>query len=99
MHVKRLSVAEFVATADHLWAEIAECFPRVFGTRPGPSEIQSWKNSYPALARVLRGLPDAAQECSVFLELSMPSSSTRADVLLTDWTRPLLEQSSSMQTS
>ena len=82
MYLKRLSIAEFVASADHLWADVGEQFPRVFGIRPGPSEIQSWKNSYPALARVLSKLPASAQECVIFLEFGMPSSSTRADVLI-----------------
>jgi hypothetical protein len=44
--------------------------------------MESWKNSYHALASALDGLPAPMQECSVYLEFGMPSSSTRADVLL-----------------
>src|SRR5688572_10220503 len=55
-------------------------FVTCYGSEPGPSEVQSWRNSLRALAQAVTraGLPDAG----VLLEYKLPLTSKRVDCLI-----------------
>ena len=59
---------------------VSEGFQRNFGWLPGASEQTSWERSLPELASVLEA--GGNLDCEVFVELQMPLSSARCDVLL-----------------
>lgn len=82
MYLVRLTVDDFVRRAPALWEELSDRFKLVHGQKPGPSEVTSWKNSLPALARVLDRPVSSMRTCTIYLEYGMPGSSTRADVVL-----------------
>lgn len=63
-------IAELVATG----------FQRCFGFLPGESERQSWRQSLPLVAKSLSGA--GIQYGHVFVELQMPLSSARCDLLI-----------------
>jgi DUF2075 family protein len=60
---------------------IHDAYQKRLGKRVSPSEVQSWKESLVALAKVLRheSIPD---ECGVAVEYGIPQSGKRIDVLL-----------------
>lgn len=82
MYAMKLTVAEFVARAEHLYRDLEESFRLVYGNRPGESEVNSWRYSLPQLARVLALSTDGVLQADIYLEYSMPSSSARADALI-----------------
>lgn len=65
MFLKKLMVGEFTNSAPQLWQELQERFREVHGYRPGPSEINSWKQSLPALANILIQAADPIKDCVV----------------------------------
>jgi uncharacterized protein len=82
MYLMKLLVSEFTQRANNLWRDLQERFEAAHGYRAGDSEVKSWRKSLPALADVLRGTPKSVQECLVYLEYGMPSSSSRADAVI-----------------
>lgn len=81
MFAMRLTVGEFIDGASSLWKDMQGGYKAAFGCRAGESEVNSWRNSYPALAEVLAAAP-AVRVCQIFLEYGMPSSFCRADALI-----------------
>jgi uncharacterized protein len=83
MHLYRGQTNSFIADALHsrLAPLIAERFFNEFRYRPPHSEVAAWQNSLSAMAHVLNlaGLNDQG----VLVELKLPLTSKRLDVLLT----------------
>ena len=85
MPLLRMSVHEFVdrCQQDTVADDLAECHRQARLGRLEDGEIRSWRNSLPALARVLdeAGL----QHVEVLIEYQLALSSLRADVVLAGW--------------
>ena len=73
------SAAEFIDMAPRstLTAHLVEQFERMWGHKPGASEVLSWKNSLTALSTVVDGA--ALQASGVGVELRLPNNSRRID--------------------
>ncbi|MFD8690723.1 DNA/RNA helicase domain-containing protein [Streptomyces sp. NPDC059651] len=85
MPLLRMTVREFVdrCQQDRIADELAERHRQARLGRLEDGEIRSWRNSLPALARVLdeAGL----QQVEVLIEYQLALSSLRADVVLAGW--------------
>ncbi len=83
MHLYQGSSAQFIADAvqARLANQLAERFFQEFRYRPAQSEVNAWRNSLGAMAHVLQ-LADLTDQ-GVLVELKLPLSSKRLDVLLT----------------
>ena len=87
MHLYQGTSQQFIADATQarLANQIAERFFLEFRYRPGPSEVRSWQNSLGAMANVLQ-LADLRDQ-GILVELKLPLSSKRLDVLITGQNR------------
>ena len=81
-YLKRMKVHDFISLAGEVCEDLKENFKKVHRHEAGPSEINSWKNSLPELAKVLQKTSDAVKECSIYFEYNMPGCSSRADVFI-----------------
>src|SRR3954454_20785177 len=83
MHLYQGSSEQFIADATQarLANQLADRFFDEFRYRPAPSEVTSWRNSLSAMANVLQ-LADLRDQ-GVLVELKLPLSSKRLDVLIT----------------
>ena len=83
MHLYQGTSEQFIADAvqARLANLLADRFFDEFRYRPAPSEVNSWRNSLAAMANVLQ-LADLKDQ-GVLVELKLPLSSKRLDVLIT----------------
>ena len=83
MHLYQGTSEQFIADAvqARLANQLAERFFQEFRYKPAPSEVTSWQNSLGAMAKVLQ-LADLREQ-GVLVELKLPLSSKRLDVLIT----------------
>ena len=83
MHLYQGTSEQFIADAvqARLANLLADRFFDEFRYRPSPSEVTSWRNSLVAMANVLQ-LADLRDQ-GVLIELKLPLSSKRLDVLIT----------------
>ena len=83
MHLYQGTSQQFIADATQarLANQLAERFFHEFRYKPAPSEVRSWQNSLGAMANVLQ-LADLRDQ-GVLVELKLPLSSKRLDVLIT----------------
>jgi uncharacterized protein len=83
MHLYRGTTQEFIgdATQARLANQLSDRFFAEFRYRPSPSEVASWHNSLLAMANVLQ-LADLTDQ-GILVELKLPLSSKRLDVLIT----------------
>jgi uncharacterized protein len=83
MHLYQGTSEQFIADAvqARLANLLADRFFDEFRYRPAPSEVNSWRNSLAAMANVLQ-LADLRDQ-GVLVELKLPLSSKRLDVLIT----------------
>lgn len=83
MHLYQGTSAQFIADAvqARLANQLVERFFQEFRYRPGLAEVNSWRNSLGAMAHVLQ-LADLRDQ-GVLVELKLPLSSKRLDVLIT----------------
>ncbi len=83
MHLYQGTSEQFIADAvqARLANLLADRFFDEFRYRPAPSEVNSWRNSLAAMAQVLQ-LADL-RDHGVLVELKLPLSSKRLDVLIT----------------
>jgi hypothetical protein len=83
LHLYRGTSAQFIADATQarLANQLSERFFEEFRYRPAPSEVMSWRNSLGAMANVLQ-VADLTDQ-GILVELKLPLSSKRLDVLLT----------------
>jgi hypothetical protein len=83
MHLYEGSTAAFIGDAaqNRLATNLADRFFAEFRYRPGPAEVMSWRNSLAAMASVLQ-LADLTDQ-GILVELKLPLSSQRLDVLIT----------------
>jgi hypothetical protein len=82
MFATRMPVEEFIRQTGSLWKDLEQQVPKAFGLTVSTSEINSWKNSLPALAEVLELAKPAVRQCVIYLEIGLPGSSCRADALI-----------------
>ena len=54
MFLQKLKVKDFLNKAEIIWVEVARKFRSEFGYNATTAEINSWKNSYPFLAEMLK---------------------------------------------
>ncbi len=82
MHLFDSSVPDFVYLAQQgeIAAELRQQFSEKFDTEPSDEEFQSWNNSLFELAEVLSD--SSFKNSHIFLEMRMPLSSARCDVML-----------------
>lgn len=73
----------FLADVDArtLVAKLVDAHEQTLGTPPGSAEVESWRNSLPALAAVLRA--PAFEAKGVLVELLMPLNGRRCDAVVT----------------
>ena len=83
MHLYQGTTQQFIgdATQARLASQLADRFFQEFRYRPSPSEVTSWRNSLGAMATVLQ-LADLTER-GILVEVRLPLSSRRLDVLLT----------------
>ena len=83
MHLYQGSTHQFIADATQarLANQLSDRFFDEFRYRPAPSEVTSWRNSLGAMASVLQ-LADLTEQ-GILVELKLPLSSKRLDVLIT----------------
>jgi len=83
VHLYQGTSEQFIgdATQARLANLLADRFFEEFRYRPGPSEVTSWRNSLLAMASVLQ-VADLTDQ-GILVELKLPLSSKRLDVLLT----------------
>jgi uncharacterized protein len=83
MHLYQGTTQEFIgdATQARLANQLSDRFFGEFRYRPSPSEVTSWYNSLLAMANVLQ-VADLTDQ-GVLVELKLPLSSKRLDVLIT----------------
>jgi hypothetical protein len=83
VHLYQGTTEQFIADAvqARLANQLADRFFIEFRYRPAPSEVTSWRNSLSAMATVLQRADLLDQ--GVLVELKLPLSSKRLDVLLT----------------
>lgn len=83
MHLYQGTSEQFIgdATQARIANYLSERFVEEFRYRPAPSEVTSWRNSLQAMASVLQ-LADLRDQ-GVLVELKLPLTSKRLDVLLT----------------
>jgi len=83
MHLYQGSTRQFIADATQarLANMLSDRWFDEFRYRPSPSEITSWRNSLSAMAHVLQAADLTDQ--GILVELKMPLSSKRLDVLIT----------------
>jgi hypothetical protein len=83
LHLYQGSTRQFIAdaTQSRLANQLADRFFDEFRYRPAPSEVESWRNSLSAMATVLQ-LSDLTDQ-GILVELKLPLSSKRLDVLIT----------------
>jgi hypothetical protein len=83
VHLYQGTTRQFIgdATQARLASQLTDRFLDEFRYRPSPSEVTSWRNSLGAMAQVLR-LADLTDQ-GILVELKLPLSSKRLDVLLT----------------
>src|SRR5579862_4008931 len=84
MFLSELRVSDFIlqVKTPQFWEDLKKQFKLVHGVSVEGPELNSWKNSLPALAEVLSKTSQAVMNSMVYIEYGMPSSSCRADVLL-----------------
>ncbi len=83
MHLYQGTSEQFIADATQarLANQLADRFFDEFRYRPPPSEVHAWQNSLGAMATVLQ-LADLTDQ-GILVELKLPLSSKRLDVLIT----------------
>ena len=83
MHLYQGSTRQFIADATQarLATMLSDRWFDEFRYRPSPSEVTSWRNSLSAMAHVLQTADLTDQ--GILVELKMPLSSKRLDVLIT----------------
>ena len=83
MHLYQGSTRQFIADATQarLANMLSDRWFDEFRYRPSPSEVTSWRNSLSAMAHVLQAADLTDQ--GILVELKMPLSSKRLDVLIT----------------
>ncbi len=83
MHLYQGTSEQFIADAvqARIANQLADRFFAEFRYRPAPSEVTSWRNSLLAMANALQ-LADLTDQ-GVLVELKLPLSSKRLDVLIT----------------
>src|SRR5436190_7761473 len=83
MHLYQGSTRQFIgdATQARLANMLSDRFFEEFRYRPAPSEVNSWRNSLGAMATVLQRAD--LRDQGVLVELKLPLSSKRLDVLIT----------------
>jgi len=67
---------------DNLVSKIRSGFTKVYKMMPTLTEVNAWENSLSKLQQILKLLPPELDNVRIFIELRMPFSSARADVLL-----------------
>ena len=83
MHLYQGTTQQFIgdATQARLANQLSDRFFDEFRYRPSPSEVTSWRNSLLAMAQVLQ-VADLTDQ-GILVELKLPLSSKRLDVLIT----------------
>src|SRR3989304_4406702 len=83
MHLYRGSTEQFIGDAVRatLANQLAERFVEEFRYKPSPSEVTSWHHSLSAMSNALQ-LADLRDQ-GILVELKLPLSSKRLDVLIT----------------
>jgi DUF2075 family protein/adenylylsulfate kinase-like enzyme len=87
MYLKKLNVGDFINISKDIWQILENEYVRIFGFVPSDSEVISWKNSLPEMAKILEKCNSNVKECKIYLEFFMPGSSSRADILLAGLTK------------
>ena len=83
MHLYQGTTQQFIADATQarLANMLSDRWFEEFRYRPSPSEVTSWRNSLSAMAHALQ-VADLTDQ-GILVELKMPLSSKRLDVLIT----------------
>jgi len=83
VHLYRGTTEQFIgdATQARLASELSDRFFEEFRHKPAPSEVTSWHNSLSAMSNALQ-LADLRDQ-GILVELKLPLSSKRLDVLIT----------------
>jgi hypothetical protein len=83
LHLYQGTTQQFIADATQarLANMLSDRWFEEFRYRPSPSEVTSWRNSLSAMAHVLQ-VADLTDQ-GILVELKMPLSSKRLDVLIT----------------
>jgi len=81
MYLLKKTIKEFVNNPGETAKEVKDNFEKLKEYSASPSEINSWVNSYPEIAKVLSRISNN-ERFLIYFEFYMPGSSARADLII-----------------